>query len=76
MGTSLETTLVTEALSRAQKGRRSTPGLLHHSDRGVQYASSAYRALLATYQITPVSSGIGTHCSTNNKAAPPVFPNL
>ena len=52
MGVSLETSLVTEALARAQRERRPQPGLLHHSDRGVQYASSAYRALLATYQIT------------------------
>lgn len=27
------------------------PGLLHHSDRGVQYASTAYIALLAQHQI-------------------------
>ena len=53
---SLETSLVTEALSRAQKERRPAPGLLHHSDRGVQYASSAYQALLATYHITPSMS--------------------
>lgn len=51
LGTSLATSLVTEALSRAQKKRRPAPGLLHHSDRGVQYASSAYRALLAHFKI-------------------------
>jgi transposase InsO family protein len=56
LGTSLETSLVTEALSRAQKERRPAPGLLHHSDRGVQYASSAYRALLAHFKITPSMS--------------------
>jgi hypothetical protein len=56
LGTSLATSLVTEALARAQKKRRPWPGLLHHSDRGVQYASSAYRALLAHYQITPSMS--------------------
>lgn len=56
MGTSLATSLVTEALSRAQKERRPAPGLLHHSDRGVQYASSAYRALLAHFRITPSMS--------------------
>ena len=53
---SLETSLVTEALERAQKARRPRPGLLHHSDRGIQYASNAYRALLAQYQITPSMS--------------------
>lgn len=56
MGLSLKTSLVTEALKRAWQRRALSPGLLHHSDRGVQYASSAYRALLATYQITPSMS--------------------
>ena len=56
MGLSLETTLVAEALNRAQKQRRPLPGLLHHSDRGVQYASGAYRALLAAFKITPSMS--------------------
>ena len=55
-GTSLETTLVTQALERAQRQRRPAPGLLHHSDRGVQYASGAYRALLAAYDMTPSMS--------------------
>lgn len=56
MGLSLETALVTEALNRAQKERRPAPGLLHHSDRGVQYASGAYRALLAKLKISPSMS--------------------
>ena len=43
---SLETSLVTEALQQALVDRRPGAGLLHHSDRGCQYASSAYRALL------------------------------
>ena len=56
MAASLETSLVTEALERARQRRLPSPGLLHHSDRGVQYASSAYRALLANYKITPSMS--------------------
>lgn len=56
LNATLETILVTEALARAQKERRPQPGLLHHSDRGVQYASSACRALLATYQMEPSMS--------------------
>jgi putative transposase len=56
MATSLETSLVTEALEQARQRRLPSPGLLHHSDRGVQYASSAYRALLANYKITPSMS--------------------
>ncbi len=31
--------------------RRPEPGLLHHSDRGVQYASAAYRDLLADHGV-------------------------
>lgn len=58
LGTSLETSLVTEALSRAQRERRPAPGLLHHSDRGSQYASSAFQALLAHFKITPSMSGL------------------
>jgi putative transposase len=42
----LETPLVTEALQRAQQERRPPPGLLHHSDRGIQYASSRFQRLL------------------------------
>jgi putative transposase len=56
LNASLETPLVTEALTRAQRERRPRPGLLHHSDRGIQYASSACRALLATYQMEPSMS--------------------
>jgi transposase InsO family protein len=57
-GLSLETSLVTEALERARQSRRPSPGLLHHSDRGIQYASSAYQALLGKYQIIPSMSRV------------------
>jgi transposase InsO family protein len=46
-GESLEATLVTRAWQKACRDRRPEPGLLHHSDRGVQYASGAMTALLA-----------------------------
>jgi transposase InsO family protein len=46
-----ESSLVTEALKQARQRRGHAPGLLHHSDRAVQYASSAQRALLATYHL-------------------------
>jgi len=39
---SLEAALVLEALRRALKKRQPGPGLVHHSDRGVQYASKQY----------------------------------
>jgi len=42
----LEAGLALEALRMALASRRIEPGLVHHSDRGVQYASSAYCDLL------------------------------
>jgi transposase InsO family protein len=42
----LEADLALEALRMALARRRVEPGLVHHSDRGVQYASSAYTDLL------------------------------
>jgi transposase InsO family protein len=39
--------------------RRPPPGLLHHSDRGSQYASAEYRAGLAGHGIERSMSGVG-----------------
>ena len=39
-------TLVHEALQHAIRARQPAPGLIHHSDRGSQYAAQAYRAIL------------------------------
>ena len=64
---SLETFIVTEALKLARQRRGPAPGLLHHSDRGVQYASSACRALLANYKITASMSRKG-NCYDNAMA--------
>lgn len=63
----MESSLVTEALKQARERRGHAPGLLHHSDRGVQYASSAQRALLATFQITASMSRKG-NCYDNAMA--------
>ena len=46
-GESMEASLVTQAWEKAVHQRRPMPGRLHHSDRGVQYASAALAALLA-----------------------------
>ena len=40
-GTTLEAALVTQAWQKAVRARGPGPGLRHHSDRGVQYASGA-----------------------------------
>lgn len=46
-GTSLATTLCCEALQMACLRRNPPQDLIHHSDRGVQYASEQYRGVLA-----------------------------
>jgi putative transposase len=43
---SMEQALVMRALQAAIDSRRPAPGLVHHSDRGVQYTSDEYQALL------------------------------
>jgi transposase InsO family protein len=44
--------IVTDALTMAWFRRRPAPGLLHHSDRGSQYASHAFQARLGAYGMT------------------------
>ncbi len=56
---SLETSLCVHALTNALQRRRPKRSLLHHSDRGVQYASKAYRAVLLKHGITPSMSRAG-----------------
>ena len=46
MGETLESQLAIDAFKMALDRRSPGEGLLHHSDRGVQYASNAYRELL------------------------------
>jgi putative transposase len=46
IGLFLDASLPLEALQNALKSRNPRPGLIHHSDRGVQYTSHAYVASL------------------------------
>jgi len=43
--------LVITALDRAYNSQRPAPGVLHHSDRGSQYASADYQKRLKKYQM-------------------------
>jgi transposase InsO family protein len=52
MSESLAAELSLAALRMALARRQPKPGLLHHTDRGVQYAAADYRELLAAHQIT------------------------
>lgn len=49
MQETMEVDLVLSALRMARAARHPAPGLIFHSDRGSQYASSAYRAELAAH---------------------------
>ena len=51
LGRTLEAALALSALRMACQQRRPQPGLIHHSDRGVQYACADYTELLANYGI-------------------------
>jgi putative transposase len=56
----LQASLATAALTMALAARRPTAGsLIHHSDRGVQYACADYIALLEAHDIRPSMSRIG-----------------
>jgi len=52
----LASRLAVEALTRAISQRQPPPGLVHHSDRGVQYASDVYVGILHQHQILPSMS--------------------
>lgn len=58
-GTALNTALARAALQMALAHRRPPAGLLHHSDRGCQYASADYRALLAAHGLEASMSRTG-----------------
>lgn len=68
IGLSMANTLSEELASAALReavGRQLPPeGLIHHSDRGRQYASYAYQQLLREYGITPSMSRSG-NCYDN-----------
>lgn len=51
LGRTMESELTVNALRKALGARRIDPGLVHHSDRGVQYASIEYTNLLKEHGI-------------------------
>jgi transposase InsO family protein len=59
MSSRIDQTLVIDALIDALQQRRPAPGLIHHSDRGRQYASKDYQALLTQQGIIPSMSRKG-----------------
>jgi len=59
LDSSLHTELVLKALRMAITERQPAAGLVHHSDRGVQYASQAYIELLEQHGMEPSMSRLG-----------------
>ena len=55
----LGASLAVQALRMALTERRPAPGLIHHSDRGIQYACADYLTLLADHGAQPSMSGVG-----------------
>ena len=56
LGRALGAELAVAALNKALAERKPPPGLVHHSDRGVQYASCDYVAILGQHQMIPSMS--------------------
>ena len=65
----VDTELTLRALERATEQRRPGPGLLHHSDRGVQYACEDYRDRLAKLEIEVSMSRKGNCYDSENQAS-------
>jgi transposase InsO family protein len=59
MRETLDVDLALSALRMALGARCPSPGLLHHSDRGIQYACDDYRTLLADHGIVASMSNKG-----------------
>lgn len=52
LGQRMTVDLVSQALDAACAAKKSKPALIHHSDRGSQYASKEYRGKLEDYNMT------------------------
>jgi putative transposase len=60
MATHLRSELVIEALRMAIARRKPAPGLVHHSDRGVQYTSLSFGKKLEDERLVPSMGRVGT----------------
>jgi len=67
MSSRMKAQLVCDALKMAIWQRQPEPGLIHHSDRGSQYASHAFRTLLNTHEFKGSMSRKG-NCWDNSVA--------
>jgi putative transposase len=60
MATHLRTELVVDALQMAITKRKPAPGLVHHSDRGVQYTSLSFGKRLEDEELLPSMGRVGS----------------
>jgi putative transposase len=60
MATHLRTELVVDALQMAIARRKPSPGLVHHSDRGVQYTSLSFGKRLENEGLVPSMGRVGS----------------
>ena len=60
MATHLRTELVVDALQMAIARRKPAPGLVHHSDRGVQYTSLSFGKTLKDGRLVPSMGRVGS----------------
>ena len=74
MGSQQNRQLVIDALTMAIEHRRPKPGLIHHTDQGILYATSAYRAILTAQHMIPSMSRKGD--CYDNAVAESFFSNL
>ena len=56
--------LVKDALMMAIESRKPKPGLIHHTDQGIQYTSRDYQAILKAHNIVASMSRKG-NCHDN-----------
>lgn len=59
MADHLQASLAVQALQQALAERRPVPGLIHHSDRGTQYACAEYREVLEQHGLQASMSLVG-----------------
>jgi transposase InsO family protein len=64
MDIQLDASLAVAALEMAVRQRRPSRGVIHHSDRGIQYASVEYRGRVAAHGMIPSMSRAG-NCYDN-----------
>ena len=78
MSESLEAKVVLDALEMARSSRNPTAGLLHHSDRGVQYSAGVHRLALEKFGAVSSMSRKGGFCFAcwDNAVAESLFGTL